>query len=165
MKFLEDLTKLEKTTDTKEVIKKTKEIIETYLLESSTSEINISGKSKEKIIQGYTFQRENDSTWVFHTDPVELFQEIKKMVLGEMYHDPWRRFIRTPIVKSFIQKYQNDSSVCSPDITESFNYQEDYFDHPFIFDQDFKFAEMLLKDNFHWKVNLILIDSVNWVQS
>jgi maltooligosyltrehalose synthase len=91
MKFLEDLTKLEKTTDTKEVIKKTKEIIETYLLESSTSEINISGKSKEKIIQGYTFQRENDSTWVFHTDPVELFQEIKKMVLGEMYHDPWRR--------------------------------------------------------------------------
>eukprot|EP01080_Neovahlkampfia_damariscottae_P000069 gene69-4318_t len=47
-------------------------------------------------------------------------------------------------------KYQNDSSVCSPQITENFSYKAEYFTHPYLFQSNFKFAEMLFKDIFHW---------------
>ena len=74
------------------------------------------------------------------------------MTKVELYHDAWKRLIRTKIIEKIIFKYQNDSTVCSPQVTEKFNYTDEYFEHPYIFQQDFKFAEELFHDNFDWKV-------------
>jgi hypothetical protein len=151
--FLEELKKLEKMKETKEIVKKTIEIIEMFLLDGAECEINVSGKLKQDILKQCDFQKKTSFQCKFQVSPTELFQEIKKTVEVELFHDSWKRFVRTNAIKSIIQKHQSDSSICSPNLTKSFNYQEEYFDHPFIFDQDFTFAKMLLKDNFNWEVS------------
>jgi hypothetical protein len=124
-----------------------------FLLDGSMYEINVSGRLKQDILNHCNAQKKESFQWKFQVPPSELFKEIKKTIECELYHDSWKRFIRTPAIKPIIKRYQSDSSICSPNLTKSFNYQEDYFDHPFIFDEDFIFADMLLKDNFNWEVS------------
>eukprot|EP01080_Neovahlkampfia_damariscottae_P010993 gene10993-3699_t len=89
---------------------------------------------------------------MFEDSPELLFEEISRIVKHEMYHDPWKRFLRTKVCEKIIFKYQNDSMICSPQITEKFNYTDEYFEHPFIYKQDFKFSEELMKDSFDWEL-------------
>jgi hypothetical protein len=148
--------KLENTKETREIIKKTVEIIEKFLVDGSTSEINVSGKLKEEIIKQYSIQKTDSFSMKFQAPPTALFKEIRKTVECELFHDSWKRFIRTPVIKSIIQKHHQNSSICSPNTTTSFNYTEEYFEHPFIFDEDFVFGDMLMKDNFNWEVNFLV---------
>ena len=136
----------------KNVVSNTMEIIENHLLETSKYEINISAKVKSTILDDFETQK-NNVEWKFHLPPNELFSEITKIVKEEMYHDPWKRFIRTKICEKLIYKYQHDSTVCSPQVTQKFSYTDDYFNHPFVFQQDFNFGQELFKDNFDWEVN------------
>ena len=146
------LNEIKKLSETKNFILKTIEIIENHLLETSKNEINISGKVKFPILKHYEIQKNNLDVWKFESPPDILFEEISKIIKDELYHDPWKRFIRTKIIEKIIFKYQNDSTVCSPQVTEKFNYTDEYFEHPYIFQQDFKFAEELFHDNFDWEV-------------
>jgi hypothetical protein len=150
--FLEDVKNLK---ETKNFIPKTIEIIEKYIVNNAKCEVNISGKSKLSILQGYELQKLNLEEWKFEKSFDVLFDEISKILKEEMYHDPWKRFLRTKTCVKLMEKYKDDSTICSPQITEKFDYKDDYFNHPYIFKDDFLFAEELFKDNFDWEVRPI----------
>jgi hypothetical protein len=156
--FLFEVQKLEELENPQKIIKKTLEIIEKHLLPSSEGEINISGKSKLPITQHYEKQKQDENNWMFEEAPKDLFTDICKIVRNEMYHDPWKRFMRTKAAEEIIQNFYWDSTVCSPHITQEFSYKDDYFGHPYIFKSDFKFMNHLFEDNVHWEVfDLFLI--------
>eukprot|EP01080_Neovahlkampfia_damariscottae_P010992 gene10992-3698_t len=146
------LCEVKKLQEGKQLVTKTLEIIENHLLESSKYEINVSGKVKFPVLKDFESQKNNLEEWMFDATPDKLFDEICKIIKDELYHDPWKRFLRTKVCEKIIFKYQNDSMICSPQITEKFNYTDEYFQHRFIFKQDFDFGEELMKDNFQWEL-------------
>jgi hypothetical protein len=150
--FLFEVKKLEELENTQKIIKKTLEIIEKHLLPNSEGEINISGKSKSLFLEKYEEQKQDENNWKFEQNPKDLFTPICKIVRHEMYHDPWKRFMRTKAAEEIIQNFYWDSKVCSPHITQEFTYKDDYFNHPYIFKSDFKFMNHLFEDNVHWEV-------------
>jgi hypothetical protein len=150
--FLFCLKELSHIKDKKIAIQKSKKIVEEFLMEKSIYEINISGKSKITILEQYHLQKLNDDDWVISRPMSEQFDAIAEIVKNELFHDSWKRFLRTKLCEGLIYKFQNNSNVCSPQMTENFSYTDEYFQHPFIFDQDFQFSELLFKDNFNWEL-------------
>ena len=139
--------------DKKILIETTLKIIEEFLLDGSTKEINISGRSKKSIVETYELYKTKETEeWLFDEPSDKIFESIFKIVKSEMYHDPWRRFLRTKPCELLMIKYQQDSTVCSPQIIENFMFNDEYFHHPYLFISDFKFAASLFEDNFHWEV-------------
>ena len=151
--FLCETKKLTEIKEKKILIEKTLKIIEEFLLTDSKKEINISGKAKNKIINVFELYEDNNKEeWLFEETSDKLFSNIQKIVRKELYHDTWRRFLRTEEALKLTKKYSKDSTVCSPKITEKFNYSDDYFQHIFTFESDFKFGSCLFEDDFHWEV-------------
>jgi hypothetical protein len=60
--------------------------------------------------------------------------------------------MRSNLCEEIMKKFQNDSTVCSPQIIQYFDDKDDYFNHPYIESKDIKFGKLLFEDNFHWKV-------------
>ena len=128
------------------------EIIENFLLPNSPCQINLSSKSTENLLEEYEKQKNEKEKWLYSFEPQELFSSIFRIVSSEIYHDPWKRFVRTKESEEIMKKYKHDSKIVSPFLTKVFSYNDEYFHHPFIFDRDFEFAEYLFKDNFQWEL-------------
>jgi hypothetical protein len=65
----------------------------------------------QDILKNYDFQKDSFD-WKFQVSPTELFQEIKKTVEVELFHDSWKRFVRTNAIKSIIQKQLIQYELC-----------------------------------------------------
>eukprot|EP01080_Neovahlkampfia_damariscottae_P010931 gene10931-3637_t len=150
--FIMKINEMKNSHNTKEKIKLINDILDLYLQTGSEHEVNISGKSKKEIFSIFEEQKENHSEWVLTIPMNNFFDKVEKIVKEELYHDPWKRFIRSSLSLSIIQKFHEDPTVCSPQITEQFDYSDDHFTHPFIEDDDFRFAKVLFQDNYHWKL-------------
>eukprot|EP01080_Neovahlkampfia_damariscottae_P010177 gene10177-2597_t len=151
--FLHESKKLSGIKEPKPLIETTLKIVEEYILPDAPKEINVSGKSKMLVIKGYKrYFGKVVEEWLFEECPELLFLKIETIVTNEMYHDPWRRFLRTQQATKLIQKYRQDSLVCSPRISVDFNYTDDYFTHIYSFYSDFKFGACLFEDDFHWQL-------------
>jgi hypothetical protein len=100
-----------------------------------------------------SIQLQGENTeWKLETPIDEFFKCVVKVVKEELYHDNWKRFIRSNLCEEIMKKFQNDSTVCSPQIIQYFDDKDDYFNHPNIESKDIKFGKLLFEDNFHWKV-------------
>jgi hypothetical protein len=154
--FLKDFKQFKsEINENKLQVEKLKEIIETFLLEGSTQEVKISEKAKSSILEVYeTLLLENEKisknkeVWVQQT--MELLIQIERLTTQELVHHHWKRFLRIKSCETFILKYHLIGSICSPQISQYFTHADDYFDHPIIFDKDFEFADLLLKDSYDW---------------
>jgi hypothetical protein len=153
LNFLMDVKKLETLKKTKEKVQLLHEIVENYLKTDSKDEINISGKLKEEILSEFEAQKNEFEELKLKKTPEEFFEPVSKVIGEELYFDSWKRFIRSKFCDEIISKFYQDKSVCSPQIVSQFDYSDDYFNDPFLRDQDFEFAKLLLQDNFAWEVN------------
>jgi hypothetical protein len=147
--FLNQINLMKELKEKGEKMNKIEEIIQDYLLKDSKYEINVSGKLKTESNLKFKDFTENEK----EIDELNgFFKDIVKVLHGELFHDPWKRFIRSKYCDEIIKQFQLDPSVCSPQITQYFSYSDDYFKQLFIEDDDFKFAFLLFEDNFHWEV-------------
>jgi hypothetical protein len=132
-----------------EKLKMIEDIIQDYLKKESKFEINISGKLKNEAYSKLEDFKENQKE---KDEMNEFFADIVNVLQGELFHDPWKRFVRSKYGDEIVKLFQHDPSVCSPQITQYFSFNDDYFKHPFIEDDVFKFAKLLFEDDFHWEV-------------
>jgi hypothetical protein len=151
-KFLCKLKELGNLKDFTAFKDNSKKIILDFINEGSPNEINISGKSKLTLMENYDAGMADLNDSNIEEIYQKLFFPIEKIVKQEMYHDSWKRFLRTNVCVSLMKKYKNNSSICSPQITELFSHSDDYFKHPFVYDQDFDFANLLIQDNNNWEL-------------
>jgi hypothetical protein len=154
--FLCKIRELEKIKDPKLKMRSLKIIIEMFLLEDSPNHLEIQKKFKNPILEFYeTLLLENynfisnGNDWLIQI--CQILNSIENFVTQEFINHCWKPFLNTNSCEGLTKKFHKKSSVCSPRITQFFNYKDEYFKHPFIFDQDFQFADLLTKDNFHWK--------------
>jgi hypothetical protein len=149
--FLVKIKEMKILSNIQEKIEFIKIILNTYVHSDSKSEINISGKMKSELLS--TFEVQLDSKeWKLTMEANDFFNKAEKCIKEELYHDSWKRFVRSSFAQEIINKFSSDPTVCSPQITEEFDYSIDYFKHSFTEDADFKFAKLLFQDNFHWEV-------------
>jgi hypothetical protein len=147
--FLNQVNSMKELKDKEEKLKMIEEIILCYLQKDSKFEINVSGKLKH---EAYSKLEDFKKTEKEIDEMNEFFKDLVSALHGELFHDPWKRFVRSTYALEVFKQFQHDSSVCSPQITQYFSYTDDYFKHPFIEDADFKFAKLFFEDDFHWEV-------------
>jgi hypothetical protein len=150
--FLLENYELKNLIEAKEIIEKTIHMVEIFILPNSKHELKVSSESKQYVFGQYQIQKTNSEEWIMEEIPTELFEDINEIITQELYHDHWKRFLRTKIALNLIEKFKHNSDVCMPQISEYFPHDDEYFKHPFIFSSDFEFADLLFKDNFHWEV-------------
>jgi hypothetical protein len=153
LNFLMDVKKLETLKKTKEKVELIHKIMEKYLKTDSKDEINISGKLKGEILSEFEVQKNEFEEIKLNKTPEEFFGPVTKVIGEELYFDSWKRFIRSKFCDEIISKFHEDKTICSPQIVSHFDYTDEYFNDPFLRDQDFEFAKLLLQDNFAWEVN------------
>eukprot|EP01080_Neovahlkampfia_damariscottae_P012450 gene12450-6202_t len=149
--FLEAVKALESVTSSKEKTKKTKEIVEKYIRVDSKEEINISGDTREFIINEFKKQENNDE-WVLDLTPSELFANSYNLVVTVLSHDSFKRFVRTVECEAIMKQCKHDSTVISPLITKNFDFGDEFFTHPHFRDRDFDFFLSLFQDSYNWKL-------------
>jgi hypothetical protein len=157
--FLCELKELKSFKEEKLFIEESTRIINEFISQNSLREINISGKSKLTLTEHFQKLIENPESFKEKETFELIFYPVEKIVRQELYHDSWKRFLRTPGGISIIKKFQSDSSICSPQITEYFSYKDDYFLHPYVFERDFDFANLLFEDTFHWELQSTFLES------
>eukprot|EP01080_Neovahlkampfia_damariscottae_P010875 gene10875-3491_t len=79
---------------------------------------------------------------------MDNLENIADSIRAQLCHDPWKRFYRSKSCEDIIQKYYNDSTICSPATTVQYYYKDDHFEHPFIEDSDFEFGNNLFEDSY-----------------
>jgi hypothetical protein len=162
--FLMKIKEMKNLTEVNEKIELIKNILKTYIHSDSQSEINISGKMKSELLSTFELQM-NSKEWKLKMEPNDYFNKAEKIIREELYHDSWKRFVRSNYSQEIINKFYTDPTVCSPQITEQFDYTMDYFKHSFIEDDDFRFSKLLFQDNFHWEVFFqFLKEKVDWIK-
>jgi hypothetical protein len=150
--FLNELIELKFIKDEKIFMEESSRIIKEFISVNSHREINISGKSKSTLVDQVQLLIENPNSFKEKETFETIFFPVEKIVRQELYHDSWKRFLRTPECIAIIKKFHTDSLVCSPQITEYFSYKDEYFHHPYVFERDFDFANLLFQDTFHWEL-------------
>jgi hypothetical protein len=157
--YLNEVCEFKSLKERKSKLRKVKEIIENFFLEGSVHELTTSKKSNSLLLEIYesillqNSEKQNDlRDWTLSQTFENILEPITRSVKQEMYHDSWKRFLRTEIVVYLVQKFHKNTLICSPQLTKSFDYTDDYFDHPFIFDKDFEFIDLVFKDSFDWKL-------------
>jgi hypothetical protein len=126
-------------------------IVEKYILEDSKNELNISAKLRTQVLFFYETQNLNLEEWQLE-DPKEIFFEIVKSIKNQLAHDPFHRFVRTKKCLKFIEQFMSDSELVYPISIIPFNYKDEYFSHPFVYERDFSFFKMLAEDNPLWQL-------------
>jgi hypothetical protein len=154
LNFLWDVKKIETMQNIAEIIVHIQKILDTYIVHNSPCEINISGKSKIDILELFSSQT-STTQWTLSKSPNELFVPLVKIVHAEMYHDSWKRFVRSPLVDEIIMKFHDDPTVCQLQISQNFPYDDEYFTHHDIEDRDFDYSKGILNDNSSWEVTSI----------
>jgi hypothetical protein len=112
--FLQEVLKLKEMdsdeyTEITEQIEAVKEIVIKFIIDNAKYEVNISGKMKSSILQDFEKQKDKEE-WVLTKTPYQMFSKVAKIVQEELYHDNWKRFIRSEEAGNIIQKYNQDPS-------------------------------------------------------
>eukprot|EP01080_Neovahlkampfia_damariscottae_P002120 gene2120-1986_t len=132
-------------------IEPVKAIMKNYIVDGAPYEVNISFKTKDKLLQQFKPQ-ENEEEWILKVSPYKLFKVVAKIVREELFHDNWKRFIRTDVVEKIITKYYHDKTVCTLKIVQDFPFDDEHFRHPYVEDKDFEFSKSLVQDNSDWEL-------------
>jgi hypothetical protein len=112
--FLQEVLKLKEMdsdehSDITDQIIAVKEIITKFIIDGAKSEVNISGKIKSELLQDYEKQKDKEE-WILTKTPFQMFSKVVKIVQEELFHDNWKRFIRSEEAGNIIQKYNQDPS-------------------------------------------------------
>jgi hypothetical protein len=151
LNFLWDVKKIEIMENIEEIILHVQKIFENYIFQNSPCEINISGKSKHDILEEFSKQT-STTQWTLSKSPIEILSPLVKIVHAELYHDSWKRFVRSPYGEEMIMKFHDDPTVCQLQISQHFPYDDEYFTHYDIEDRDFDYSKGILTDNSSWEV-------------
>jgi hypothetical protein len=162
--FLENMKELKKITEKTKEIQFLKAIIEEFFLEGSTNELVVSKKTSNIILELYeTLLIEKPQDMKYNEEWLQnmnqILSSLEKSTTEELKHHSWSSFMRTDECEMIMKKNYKNPLICSPQITQYFSYNDEYFLHPFIFENDFHFADLLFKDNFQW--NLLKSDDYN----
>ena len=150
--FLQDVLTVEGTTNSKEKMKKTKEIIKNYIEPGSKDEINISSDIRGALLNTFK-EHENSETWTLEITAKELFSDVFIVVVSLLKHDPFKRFVRTAACEAVMKQYKHDSAIVSPAITQNYSYDDKFFTHPYFRDRDVDFFLSLFEDSYEWEVS------------
>jgi hypothetical protein len=174
--FLIELKELENTIQTKKIQQKVKDIFENFLLEGSSQKIEIPGKMKNSVLDFYEslmLERVESTHFLKMMDMNVLenfFKPLSEKITEDLKEHHWKEFLHSPNGELLVKKHRKNSFICIPTVSELFLYKDDYFQHPFIFDLDFDFAEMLHNDSKQWNLystqkNIleIFISSINYL--
>jgi hypothetical protein len=130
-------------------------LIEDFLLKDSKFELSVSKRTSIIVLEMYeTFLLEKSQKnkqkddWIQHTR--RIVSKIEKTIKEELMHHSWGSFLRTKECEKLMKLNYRNSLICSPQVTQYFSFSDEYFLHPFIFEQDFQFADLMFKDNFKW---------------
>jgi hypothetical protein len=176
LQFLIELKELENTTQTKKIQEKVKDIFENFLLQGSFQELEIPEKMKNSLLDFYEslmLERVENTHFLemLTTDVViKFFKPLSEKITGDLKENKWKEFLTTPSGENLVKKHRKNSFICIPAVAEIFLYKDEYFQHPYIFDSDFDFAEMLHNDSKQWNLlstqkNIldIYISSINYL--
>jgi hypothetical protein len=147
--FLDEIQQLKEMKDETKILKKIKQLYETFIEEKSKCELNISSTKRENLKMLISKETEK---WTLETNPLEIYDEVVETIIGQLRHDSWKRFYRSKFCEDIILKYHDDSSVCSPLTTLQFFYEPKHFENIDILDSDFDFGKTLLEDNYNWEL-------------
>ena len=78
----------------KETIKQIKEITETFILNGSDRELNLDAITRKNYLNLWNKQIGNDTKWVLEEQPIELFENIQRVMTLELKMDVFPRFVR-----------------------------------------------------------------------
>ena len=110
LKFLRAVRELRLSKeDPSNLIDSVKSILKNYVVDGAPYEVNISFKTKDDILKKFKVQ-ENEENWVLKQKPYQLFKFVSKVVEEELFHDNWKRFIRTEPAEKIILKYYNEKT-------------------------------------------------------
>jgi hypothetical protein len=147
-----EINELESFKERKQIVEKIKNIFEKYFTIQSDFEIPLQEKQKNSLLDLYeTFLldvEEKKLTEAFITGIMKNFLQISSKLKKELIQ-PWTTFSQTSICENLKKKFHK---ICIPQVIEYFEYKDEYFHHPFIFDSDFEFADLLFKDSSHWNL-------------
>eukprot|EP01080_Neovahlkampfia_damariscottae_P011328 gene11328-4140_t len=147
-----EIEKLKEIKDEKEQIIKVSSILTTYFLNGSENQVNISHEKRKMLEKIYKEEIENNETWTFEKLPKDVFQDVERVLKQELQHDSFKRFIRTPICGTMIQKHVLNPSIVIAKLTSSYDFTIESFRTPYIEDIDFEFACDISKDDFSWEL-------------
>jgi hypothetical protein len=157
--YLTSFKRFESTKEKKQKLEIFKTILQDFLLDSSTFEVDLSKKYKSLAQEFYeSFMLENNQRqsnfeeMTINQAHENLLEPIYKLLHEKLRLDAWKRFSRTETATSLIKLHYKNFDICSPQIIKNFSHTDEYFDHPFIFDLDFEFADLLFKDHSQWKL-------------
>jgi hypothetical protein len=156
LECLVEIAKLREVLDDTIALESIKNILSTYIYNDSTSEINLSFIVKDKMFKTFEKQKE-EKTWILEVKPQHFFDETQKVIEMMLFLDPWKRYIRSKFANDIYEKFSNDCSICAPKVSQKFNFNDEYFKHPFIEAKDFDFASSLFDDGKNWEVQYLFI--------
>jgi hypothetical protein len=139
-------------------------LIEDFLLKDSKFELPVSKRTSIVVLEMYeTFLLEKSEKKKKKDDWIQnmrkIVSDVERTIKEELKHHSWRSFMRTKECEKLMKLNYRNSLICSPQVTQNFSFFDEYFLHPFIFEQDFHFADLMFKDNFKW--NLLKSDEYN----
>jgi hypothetical protein len=149
--FVLEFNELESLKERKPITEKIKTIFERFLLSDSNFEIPLLEKEKSFLLDLYeSFQldlEEQNLTETFITGIIKNFHQISSKLKKELCQTSWTKFCQTSICENLKRKFHK---ICVPKVIKYCRYKDEYFNHPFVFDSDFEFADLLFKDSSHW---------------
>eukprot|EP01080_Neovahlkampfia_damariscottae_P012884 gene12884-7305_t len=147
--YLQQVKELHELKEENRIITKIESITENFLQKNSKNELNISYELQKKTL---TLLKDLKEKKVEVQQAMDNLENIAETIRVQLRHDPWKRFYRSKSCEDIIQKYYNDSTVCSPATTVQYYYKDDHFEHPFIDDSDFEFGNNLFEDSYDWEL-------------
>lgn len=133
-----------KTFKEEEALKKTKELVETYLKDNSVKGLNISGKNKKEIMDEYHLSIEKNKWMMSEPYPI-VFQKILKSLKDDLTIDTFPRFLRDDLCLKLFQKYWKDTKLFLPKVSYQYPIKNDHFKTPYITEMELLYYKNLLK--------------------
>jgi hypothetical protein len=101
-------------------------IINTYIKENSSNELNLLNALKQKFYKSIQKQKENEE-WVLEKLPVDYLNIISKAIFDDLYFDSFTRFRKSNLCYLGVLNYLNDENVITK--TVLFSYFSQTFSH------------------------------------
>jgi hypothetical protein len=94
-------------------------IIDTYIKENSSNELNLLNALKQKFYKSIQKQKENEE-WVLENLPVDYLNIISKAIFDDLYFDSFTRFRKSNLCYLGVLNYLNDENVITKTVLFSY---------------------------------------------
>lgn len=134
----------------KEKIKKINTIIETYILNDSKKELNLSNDFKKNFIESYKNQKDIYDKWILVISINNIFNDILDIIKKELLIDKFSRFIRKEECKKLIEKYYKDDTIIITKRSKDFLYDKNDIQTKIITEKDIELLNAISEDSYNW---------------